>query len=292
MAEIKIATTCGFCSGANNAVSKTFKAISEGRNVVLLKELLHNKNVKKYLEEHGAKTKESLQELTQDDFVIIRGHGEPESTFKYLEENKIEYMDCTCPNVKAINLLAKQKQNEGYKIIIVGKYGFNGKEMHPEVFGIAGWCENPIFIEDESEIENIDLKFKKYFAVVQTTFSKDKAEIFLEKIKDKLIKNNKEFDYKNTTCSAQKNINLASEELAKNVDIMIVIGGKNSSNTKELFLNVSNYTKAYKIENPDEVLDLPTEELKLAKTIGITAGASTMQEDIIKTREILNKILN
>ena len=106
------------------------------------------------------------------------------------------------------------------------------------------------------------------------------------------MKNNKEFDYKNTTCSAQKNINLASEELAKNADIMIVIGGKNSSNTKELFLNVSNYTKAYKIENPDEVLDLPTEELKLAKTIGITAGASTMQEDIIKTKEILNKILN
>ena len=292
MTKIKIATTCGFCNGAKNVVSKTFKAIEEKKNVVLLKELLHNKNVKTYLENNGAKTKESLKEINKDDFVIIRGHGEPESTFKYLEENKIEYMDCTCPNVKAINLLAKQKQNEGYKIIIVGKYGFNGKEMHPEVFGIAGWCNDPIFIEDESEIEDINLKFEKYFAVVQTTFSKNKAEIFLEKIKDKLIKNNKKFDCKNTTCPAQKNINLASEELAKNVDIMIVIGGKNSSNTKELFLNVSNYTKTYKIENPDEVFDLPIEELKLAKTIGITAGASTMQEDIIKTKEILNKILN
>ncbi len=292
MTEILVSEICGLCYGSNRAITQTFNELNKGKNLVLFKEILHNKTVKDYLEKNGAKTKENLQELTKNDFVIVRAHGEPKTVFEYLEKNNIEYLDCTCPNVKAINLLVEKKQNEGYKIIIIGKHGFDGKPMHPEVVGTAGWCEKPIFIEDESEIENLDTSFSKYFLVVQTTFSKDKAEDFITKIENKMKAQNKEFLYKNTICLSQKNINTSSVELAKKVELMFVIGGKNSSNTKELFLNVSNYTKAYKIENPEEVFSIPKDELKLAKTIGITAGASTMMEDILKTKENLNKILN
>ena len=188
--------------------------------------------------------------------------------------------------------MVEKKQTEGFKIILIGKCGFGGKPMHPEVMGTAGWCDSPIFVEDESEIENIDLSFDKYFLAVQTTFSKDKATLFIEKIKNKIEKANKVFEFKNTICNAQRNINEASVILSKDVDIMFVIGGKNSSNTKELFLNVSNYTKAYKIEDTDEVFETDINELKSAKKIGITAGASTMQEDILKVKDNLNKILN
>lgn len=292
MVTIKISDVCGLCYGSNRAIAQTFDKIKTEKNVVLFKEILHNKTVKKHLEENGAKTKENLEDITKDDFVIIRAHGEPKSTYKYFEENNINYVDCTCPNVLAINKLVEKKQTEGFKIILIGKHGFDGKPMHPEVKGTAGWCSEPIIIEDESEIENIDLSFSKYFLAVQTTFSKDKANLFIEKIKNKLEKNDKVFEFKNTTCNAQKNINDASVILAKEVDIMFVIGGKNSSNTKELFLNVSNYTKAYKIEDPDEIFEMDIDELKSAKKIGITAGASTMQEDILKTKDNLNKILN
>ena len=292
MTDIEIAKVCGLCYGSNRAITETFKTIKEQNNVVLFKEILHNKTVKKHLEENGATTKDNLCDMTKDDFVIIRAHGEPKSTYDFLKSNGIKYLDCTCPNVMAINLLVEKKQTEGFKIILIGKYGFGGKPMHPEVMGTAGWCDSPIFVEDESEIENIDLSFDKYFLAVQTTFSKDKATLFIEKIKNKIEKANKVFEFKNTICNAQRNINEASVILSKDVDVMFVIGGKNSSNTKELFLNVSNYTKAYKIEDPDEVFEMDINELKSAKKIGITAGASTMQEDILKLKDNLNKILN
>ncbi len=292
MVNIEISPVCGLCYGSNRAITETFNTIKKEKNVVLFKEILHNKTVKKHLEENGALTKENLEDITKDDFVIIRAHGEPKDTYKYFEDNNIKYLDCTCPNVLAINKLVEKKQSEGFKIILIGKHGFDAKPIHPEVRGTSGWCENPILIEDESEIENIDLGFDKYFLAVQTTFSKDKASLFIEKIKNKLEKENKVFEFKNTICNAQKNINDASVVLAKKCDIMFVIGGKNSSNTKELFLNISNYTKTYKIEDPNEVFDINKEELSFAKTIGITAGASTMQEDILKVKDNLNKILN
>ena len=290
--QIEISKTCGLCYGSNRAITETFKILGTKKNVVLFKEILHNKTVKKRLEEQGAVTKENLEEIKDGDFVIIRAHGEPKSTYDYFEKNNIEFLDCTCPNVKAINVLVNKKQDEGFKIILIGKHGFDGKPMHPEVCGTAGWCKDPIFVEDESEIEKIDMSFDKYFLVVQTTFSKDKATVFIEKIKDKMQKANKVFEFKNTICNAQKQINDESVVLAKNVDLMFVIGGKNSSNTKELFLNISNYTKAYKLEDPDEVFEIDENEIKNSKKIGITAGASTMQEDILKVKDNLNKILN
>ena len=287
--DVYVSPICGLCYGSTTAVNKTKEVLKTNKNVVLYKEILHNKNVLNELEKSGAKQKETLSELEKNDYVIIRGHGEPLSTFKYLEENNISYLDCTCPNVKNINLLVKEKSELGYKIILIGKYGFNNKAMHPEVFATIGWCKDrPILIEDESEINSIDLSYEKYYLVVQTTFSRDKSEKYINLIEHLMKKNNKHFEYRNTICNAQKNINKAAENLAKDMDVMIVIGGKHSSNSKELYNNISTIKETYFIENPEEVLDLIKIFIeKKHQKIGITAGASTMKEDVLKIKELL-----
>lgn len=290
--EIYISKTCGLCYGSNAAISKTREILKSNNNVVLYKEILHNKNVVSELQSCGAITKENLKELTNNDYVIIRAHGEPYSTFNYLEKNNIKYLDCTCPNVKAIHHLVKEKDSLGYKIIIIGKHGYDSKPIHPEVFATAGWCTKPILIEEEEEIKSIDLSFEKYFLVVQTTFSADKALFIIDKIEQLLLENDKTFEYKNTICNAQKSINISAAELANKVDAMIVIGGKHSSNSLELYKNVSNITKSFFIENIDE-LNILLNEGYFAnfKKIGITAGASTLKEDIFEIKETLEKKL-
>ena len=288
MAKVLVSKVCGLCAGSRLAIDKTREAVKNQKNVVLFKEILHNKNVLKELENQGASTKNLLEEMTEKDYVIIRAHGEPKSTYDNLNSRNIKYLDCTCGNVKAINFLVNKKEAEGYKIILIGKYGFNGKEMHPEVKGTSGWCTNPIMIEDESEVDNIDMSYPKYFLVIQTTFSKTKAEKILEKIKNVMNENKKIFEYKNTICDAQKNINIASKQLAEKVDVMIVIGGKNSSNTKELYNAMKDIKPSYHIENQTDLLELINLGLiSHNQTIGLTAGASTMLEDIENIKKFL-----
>lgn len=283
---ILIADVCGLCYGSKRAIDNVLKVIKEKDNVVLYKEILHNKNVVKMLEDNQVIIKNNINEINNNDYVIIRAHGEPYSTFKYFDRNKIEYLDCTCPNVKAIQLLANKKSRDGYKIIIIGKVN------HPETIGINGWCDCAFIVENEEQINNIDLSFLKYFLVVQTTFSKDKAINLIKKI-DYLMKlNNKIFEYKNTTCNAQKNINDSAIYLANKVDVMIVMGGKNSSNSKELFNNISKIKETYFIENLEEVsLLIKNNKIRKEQKIGITAGASTLKEDILQLEEYINNLI-
>lgn len=292
--KIHIADICGLCHGSLSAVNKTIELSKKEKNVTLYKEILHNKNVIDLLKKNGTTTKNNLNELTKDDYVIIRAHGEPYNTFQYLKNKNIKYLDCTCPNVKAINLLVKKKSEEGFKIIIVGKHGFSTKKMHPEVEGIAGWCiDNPIFIEDESEINNIDMSCEKYFLVMQTTFSSFKAINFTEKISKIMADNKKVFEYRNTLCNGQKNINNSAILLAEKVDVMLVMGNYNSSNSVELYNNISKIKKTYFIENKDETLKLIKNNLITKdQKIGITAGASTLKEDIIELKNFLVKNLH
>lgn len=293
MTEIFVSKICGLCGGSKRAIDNTRELAKKEKQVVLFKEILHNKNVLKELEKQGVQVKEKLEEIKQGDFVVVRAHGEPFATFEHFDKNNIRYADCTCPNVKAINLLVKKKAEEGFKIIIVGKYGYGGKSMHPEVAGTAGWCPDPIFLEKEEEIETLCLTDKKYFLVVQTTFSRDLAEKMIELVTQKMEREGKIFEYKNTICNAQKNINIASKELALTVDAMVVIGGKNSSNTKELFVAMSEVCPSFHIENEDEILQLINQGKFVGyKKIGLTAGASTMGEDIEKIKAILEEKLN
>lgn len=291
MKNVIIADTCCLCYGASRAVEKTNEALKSGDKIAMLHEILHNKNVMKKLTGSGAKVIESVSEAKEDDCVVICAHGEGKTIFDYLKENNIKYLDCTCPNVKAIEEMVKQKNHEGYKIIIIGKHGFDGKPIHAEVKGTMGWCDNPILIEDESEINKIDLSFSKYFLVIQTTFAKEKAENYLLQIEEIMKKNEKIFEYRNTICGAQKQINLSAVNLCDRVEIMVVVGGKNSNNSKELYNNVLNFLPAVFVENIIELKELVSiGTFDSYNNIGITAGASTLREDVEEIKTFLEKI--
>ncbi len=289
--KVEIANECCLCFGARRAVTLAEESLAKGKRVVLFKQILHNKTTTGRLLSAGAVQKDNLAQLEPSETVIIRAHGEKKSTFDYFKKNGIEYVDGTCPNVKAINLLAQRKNGEGYKIIILGKYGKGGSVMHPEVAGTAGWCDSPIFVEDEDDIKGISLDYPKYFLTVQTTFSCKKADEIIAKIKDYLERNGKEFDYRNTTCNAQRRINESSEELAKEVDAMIVVGGKNSSNTKELFNNLSTKTTCFLVENLEEVKGLVMAgKLSGVKKVGLTGGASTVISELEEIKDYLENM--
>ena len=290
--KVYISQVCGLCYGSDNAINKTRELLEKYNNVVLYKEILHNENVIKELESKGAKTKNNLKDIDKNDYVVIRAHGEPSSTFEYFDKNNIKYLDCTCPNVKTIHLLVKEKDTDGYKIIIIGKHGNYKETMHPEVYATSKWCTNPIIIENKDDIKNIDLNYNKYYLVCQTTFNKDKAIQYINIINNLMITNNKKFEYMNTICNAQKNINEASIKLANEVDIMIVMGGRNSSNSKELYKNLLKIKQTLFIEKPKDIIFfIRANVLDENQKIGITAGASTMKEDILKLKEIIEKSL-
>lgn len=288
MENIKICEICGLCNGCLTAINTTKTELNNGNNVTLFKEIVHNKTVNNMLKNLGANFAEELTELNSNSVAIIRAHGEPPQTFEYLNKHNIKFKDCTCVNVKKIHNLTQEYMLNGYKIIIIGK------QTHPEVIATQGWCLNAgIIIENEEDlIKLFNFKNEKFYLVCQTTFNILKFEQLSKQIEKILKENNCELITQNTICYAQKIINDKSVELAKNCDIMIVVGGKNSSNTKELFKNVSSYCPSIFIEDINTFSkELKNNNISINKNtvIGITAGASTLKEELT---ELKNLIIN
>lgn len=288
--DIKIAKICGLCAGAASALNTARKEIASGKKVVLYKELLHNPLVMESLLQN-ARVVGDLNEIKADEHVIIRAHGEPKSTYDRLDSRKISYSDCICPNVKRIHKLVSQKNSEGYRIIIIGKYGRDVKPMHPEVYGICGWCDDPILIEGEDELTKLDSIDTPCFAVCQTTYPLDKAQVLFGKMQDIFSKKGVELVIENTICNGQRLINESSVELAREVDFMIVVGGKHSSNSVELYNNVSRYVDSIFVETVEECMEIIKnrglmDKLKSSR-IGITAGASTERSVLENIRDVL-----
>ena len=292
---IEIAKICGLCAGATKALNTARKEIASGKKVVLYKELLHNPLVMESLLK-SARVVDNLEDVCTDEHVIIRAHGEPKITYDYLDKNGISYSYCICPNVKRIHNIVLDKDSNGYQIIIIGKHG-KGKKIHPEVYGTCGWCTDPILIEDEKDIEILDSVKRPCYAVCQTTFPLDKADMLFAKIREYLDARGIQLEIENTICNGQKLINESSVELAKTVNLMIVVGGKNSSNSIELYNNVSRYTTSVfidRIEELDAALkDVGLDTIPKDYRIGLTAGASTEKvvlediKNILLSREVV-----
>ena len=219
--------------------------------------------------------------------IIIRAHGEPQETYIKAKKLNLNMLDLTCPKVKKIHEIANQYAQNGYYILLIGQ------KNHPETIGTISYCGNYKYvIQEEQEIDNaiIDInnsKIQKLLIISQTTFSLDKFENISNKIKEKL---NKDIiiEIKNTICSATKTRQEETKKIAKEVDYMIIIGGKHSSNTNKLYKIATMYCKnTILIENEKE-LDIKTIN-KNAK-IGIMAGASTPQKSIDLVIELLNAI--
>lgn len=283
--EVIVGKTAGFCFGVANAINKTKKALEEEKKIYCLGELVHNKEVIKELQNNGVAFINKVEEANGN--VIIRAHGEPEKTYKKIKELKLNLIDLTCPKVMKIHDIAKEYAKNGFYILLVGQ------KEHPEIIGTISYCgRNSDIIEKEENIDKIidklnSLKIKKILIISQTTFSLEKFKNITEIIKRKLG-NIAQIEIKNTICNATKLRQEEAYEIAKKVDLMIIIGGKNSSNSDKLYkISKSICNNSLLIENYRE---LDINYIKKFNRIGIMAGASTPQKSINSVVEMLNKI--
>jgi len=273
--EIVLGKTAGFCYGVRNAVMKAEEKLKEHKQVSCLGELVHNGQVIKKLESLGMNVVERIEDANKK--IIIRAHGIAKEVYNKAKKLNIEIFDFTCPSVLKIHNIAEEYANKGYYIFLIG-----GKK-HPETLGTISFCgDNSYLLEKEEEIDEAveNLKqsnIKKLFIIVQTTFSLEKFETMIEEIKSKIDKD-MEIEVRNTICNATRIRQEETSEISKNVECMIIIGGKNSSNTKKLFdIARENCNNTFIIETKDE-LDL--EKIKKCEKVGIMAGASTPDESI------------
>ncbi|WP_300340652.1 4-hydroxy-3-methylbut-2-enyl diphosphate reductase [Fusobacterium sp.] len=279
--EIIRAKHMGFCFGVSGAINICNK-ISEdesnfGKKTYILGMLVHNEHVVKNLEEQGFKIVEEStilegrDELQEGDIVIIRAHGTSEKIFQILKDKKVEIHDATCVFVTQIRKTLVEMEKKGYDILFIGD------KNHPEVKGIVSFGKRVNICGSLEELLNITLDpNKKYCLLTQTTLNKKK----LEKIKNYIKENYSNVEILDKVCGATQVRQEAVEELAQIVDLLIVIGGKTSSNTKKLYDIATSYNpNTYLIQ--DET-DLKNEWFQGKEKIGITAGASTPEEIVIK----------
>lgn len=293
--EIIVGKTAGFCYGVQNAVSKAEEYVktNNDRKTYCLGELVHNKQVTNELEEQGLEFIENVNDISSkgnNTTVIIRAHGEPKSTYEALHKKEITILDLTCPNVQSIHNVVEKHIKDDYYILLIGQ------KDHPEVIGTYGFCDGNCFvIENRDEIELayeplIKNEINKVLIVAQTTFSLQKFNEYVEEIKAWCNQNNIILDVKNTICNATKQRQEETENISKQVDFMIIIGGKNSSNTKKLFdISAKNCQKVVMIETYKD-LENDIDTIITSNSIGIMAGASTPKKSITGVKEFINKI--
>ena len=265
--EVILAKSSGFCFGVKRAVDKVYEQTEQGKKIYTYGPIIHNEEVVKDLEEKGVKVlegKDKLEALSEGS-VVIRSHGVSKEICDLIEEKGLECIDATCPFVKRIHNIVQKESEDGRRIIIIGNDG------HPEVEGIKGWSKTPAtVIESREEAEDFKAeKDEKLCIVSQTTFNykkfKELVEIFQKKGYDIIVAN--------TICNATEERQKEASELAAKVDVMIVIGGTHSSNTRKLYeLCKSECENTYYIQT---LADLQLELPNSVELVGITAGAST-----------------
>ena len=277
--NVILAKSAGFCYGVRRAVEMAEKAASEG-NVYLLGHITHNDHVIQRLEELGAVTVSSPDEVPEGAVVLIRAHGEPDSVYRALIRRSCTILDATCPNVTRIHELVRAAEQSGRIPVIVGDAD------HPEIVGISGCTSGGIVVADQSELvefidKNPEMREKSLSFVSQTTAIRTNWEKCVETAK-KVCTNAEFFD---TICGATSKRQTEALELAGHCEGMIVIGDPKSSNTKRLTqLCESRCPLVMQIERGEQI---PKEKFRHVNTLGITAGAST-PEWIIK--EVYNKM--
>lgn len=268
MSKVTVAKSAGFCFGVDRAVKMVYGELEKGTRVATLGPIIHNQDVVDDMTAKGARIISSVDELEEGETVVIRSHGVDREVYRQIEAKGNRMLDATCPFVSRIHHIVSEKTKEGYFILIAGD------KDHPEVQGIVGHCDqNYLVFKDNVELsdffENSYKKFGKKLAFVeQTTYN----IVVWEKCLNVIPKNDPDIFIADTICSATDARQSDAAELAKSSDIMIVVGGRHSSNTVKLYEVCSRYCKTYHIENSDELhsLNLPD-----AERIGITAGAST-----------------
>lgn len=284
--EIMLGKTAGFCFGITNAVEKAEKLLKESNEKIFcLGELTHNPKVMDKLKDMGLIVIEQIEDLKENSKVIFRAHGMPKEAYQVVKEKKSELFDFTCPTVLNMHEEVKNIADEGKYIFLLGE------KKHPEIIGTKSFAHGRIsVIENEDEIENAieELKktgIKEVKILAQTTFNSKKFDAIIKKIKEKIDKGIKTHVHK-TICSATENRQKETRKIAKKVEFMIIIGGKNSSNTTKLYDISKAETDSIHITSYEELEEI---DFNKFKKVGVMAGASTPKESI---EDVINYIKN
>lgn len=284
--EIIVGKTSGFCFGVKNAVDNANEELEKSSgSVYCLGELVHNKQVTNDLQEKGLIFIDDIEESRGK--TIIRAHGIKKEIYQKAKCLNLELKDLTCPKVLKIHGMVEEHSNNGYYIFLVGV------QNHPETIGTFSFCgENSIIIESVSDLEKAVSSFKqtnikKALLITQTTYSLKGFEEISEKLQEALKQNNIELKVMNTICSATELRQKETEKISKEVDMMIIIGGKNSSNTKKMHeIAIKNCENVISVETKD---DIDINIIKQFEKIGIMAGASTPNKSIVDIVDFIKK---
>ena len=281
--KVKVAETAGFCFGVKRAVDKVYQLIEEGIHpIYTLGPIIHNEEVVSDLAERGVEVIEEkdLASLSGGT-VVIRSHGVGKQIYQELREYHLDYVDVTCPFVLKIHRIVEKESLAGKHIIIFGD------PDHPEVRGICGWCEGSYTVlKNREETENFTPPAEKDVCVVsQTTFNYNKFKELVEILCKKRYDNNvlNILNILNTICNATEERQREAKNIAGEVDTMLVVGGRHSSNTQKLFeICKKECGNTYYIQTP---VDLDSEMFHHSSYVGITAGASTPKKIIEEVQE-------
>lgn len=269
--KIIISKYIGFCSGVKRAYRLVKEELEKNGYVYINKELVHNKDVNKELEKEGLLIVKDLKSIPDGSTFVIPAHGLSEEDLKIAISKKFKIIDATCP-------LVIRSLNIGRKIIESGDYLFIiGEKNHQEIiFLYSNLKSDKTFVIDENDdIPNIN---GRVGVIIQTTQSEEYYDMMKEKI-SKLIKDVVFYD---TICIESKKRQIEAIKLAKKVDLLLIVGGKNSSNTKRLYEIANKYVKAYHIENETEIDNHWFENVS---KVGIISGTSTPDEIIERVKE-------
>lgn len=280
MGKIIVAESAGFCFGVNRAINILYKLIDENKPACTLGPIIHNMQMVNELREKGVRTIDKISEAKEDETIVIRSHGVPQSIVDEINERHLDYIDATCPFVSKIHKIVSETDDDSIVIIA-------GDKNHPEVQGIMGHCKSKCYtFKNQEELQELfsiipQKNYKTIKIVAQTTFDLKEWEKSLKSLKN-VYTNTKIFD---TICNATSIRQREAANISKSVDLMFVIGDKHSSNSFKLYsICSSNCENTFFIETADE---LPLEMVKKADSIGVTAGASTPARII---KEVLDKM--
>lgn len=277
--KILLASEYGFCFGVERAVEMVEESLNEGDTVRTLGPLIHNDQEMTRLATHGVATISEPVQIKRGETAVIRAHGVTPDVQRELEEKASKVVDATCPFVTRVQKLALRAASENRHVIVVGN------PDHPEMIGVKGYApEHAFIVRDAEEIKNLP-KLVKPLVVSQTTI---KAQTFFDAAEAVKAKTDDEVQVVNTICSATRDRQESARALAGQVDAFYVIGGNHSSNSRKL-LSVckEQCEKSFLIETEDEI---NADDLRGAKDVGVTAGASTPNWLIEKVVERLKQI--
>ena len=277
--NVIIGKTSGFCNGVSYTVKTAEEAI-KNEKIYCLGEIVHNERVINDLEKNGMITIKNIDEAPNNSKVIIRAHGELKETYDKALQKNIDILDLTCGKIKAIRVKISKRVDDHFIVII-------GKKQHPESLGVLSFSgNNSLIIEDFEDIDkNIEIingsSMNKIYIVSQTTFNADKYDKLVDYLKSLT---EKDIIIDKTICDATSKRQNETKELSKKVNTMIIVGGRKSSNTKELELIAKEYcSNVLLVQNKD---DINIENI-IGENIGIMAGASTPN---VVVDEIVDKL--